>query len=68
VRVLTPDDQRIVRLKTSSRVHLQEADRPFHSPATFLPEIPSNLFYDAKLWSIVDAEGLTGDLWWNVAG
>lgn len=68
VRVLTPEDQRIMKLKTSSRITMRDADRPFHSPATVLPEIPSNVFYDAKLWTIVDAEGLSGDLWWNVAG
>lgn len=66
VRVLSKDDQRIQRLKNV--VDLREAGMPFHERAELLPEIPSNLYYDAKLWAHIDEEGQSGDVWWNVAG
>lgn len=66
VRVLSEEDQRIQRLKDS--VDLKTAGMTFHEPANFLPGIPSNLYYDAKLWEHINVEGRTGDLWWNVAG
>lgn len=66
VRVLSPGDQRIQRLENS--VDLREAKMTFHERAEVLPGIPSNLYYDAKLWEHINEEGLSGDVWWNVAG
>jgi len=66
VRVLPGEDKRIQRLKCL--VDLREADMPFHERAELLPAIPSNLYYDAKLWARINEEGQTGDVWWNVAG
>ena len=66
VRVLSGEDHRIQRLKDV--VDLKTAGMRFHEPANRLPGIPSNLYYDAKLWEHINEEGRTGDLWWNVAG
>ncbi len=66
VRVLKPCDPRIIRLDHS--IDMKTADVPFHEKATILPKIPSNLFYDAKLWRVIEEEGRDGDVWWNVAG
>jgi len=66
VRVLPQNDPRIKKL--NQVIILKTADVPFREKATILPEIPSNLFYDAKLWGVIEEEGLNGDLWWNVAG
>lgn len=66
VRVLDQSDKRLVKLEPE--IDLRLANRPFHEPATVLPGIPSNLFYDAKLWEHINEEGRTGDVWWNVAG
>lgn len=66
VRVLSSADQRIQRVK--GLIDLREARMPFHDSAELLPSIPSNLYYDAKLWEHINEEGLSGDVWWNVAG
>lgn len=66
VRVLSESDGRLQVLRPE--IDLRLASVPFHEPASILPEIPSNLFYDAKLWEIINEEGRTGDVWWNVAG
>lgn len=67
VRVLSQSDTRIQQIKCHSRVEYFEAPMSFHTEATDLPDIPSNTFYDAKLWSFVKSQGTLGDVWWNVA-
>lgn len=67
VKVLAPDDERIRALSDSPRVKIFNAPMAFHDEAKNLPEIPSNLFYDAKIWSFIEMHGHPGDLWWNVA-
>ena len=66
VRVLSDSDQRLGNLRT--KIDLRKAKMPFHERAELLPEIPSNLYYDAKIWAYLEEEGLPGDVWWNVAG
>ncbi len=68
VRVLKSDDQRIKRIEQDPRVTLVEADVPFHTPSRIVPSLPSNLYYDAKVWGLINEFGKTGDVWWNVAG
>lgn len=67
VHVLPETDHRITSLKADKRVDLLQAPMKFHDPALVLPEIPSNLFYDAKIWHLLEQEAQDGDLWWNVA-
>lgn len=66
VRVLARGDVRIQRLEKT--IDLRHAEMPFKEKARHLPEIPSNLYYDAKIWALLDEEGRPGDVWWNVAG
>jgi hypothetical protein len=67
VRVLGQSDTRIQSLKCHSRVEYFEAPMTFHTEARVLPDIPSNTFYDAKLWEFIKLHGVLGDVWWNVA-
>ncbi len=67
VRILTQEDPRLKAVLADPRVELFEAPVPFRDAAPEPPAIPSNLFYDAKLWSFIKQHGQTGDVWWNVA-
>lgn len=67
VRVLSQSDTRIQLLKCHPRVEYFEAPMSFHTEANELPDIPSNTFYDAKLWAFIKKHGALGDVWWNVA-
>jgi hypothetical protein len=67
VHVLKNKDQRIQKLKKNSRINIYEAPMKFHERANMIPAIPSNEFYDAKLWSFINQYGQAGDVWWNVA-
>lgn len=67
VRVLGQNDTRISFIKCHPRVEYFEAPMLFHEEANEIPDIPSNLFYDAKLWSFIKTYGALGDVWWNVA-
>lgn len=67
VRVLSSEDARLQKLISHPSVEFFEAPVPFRVEAEDLPSIPSNLFYDAKLWSFIKEYGHHGDVWWNVA-
>lgn len=67
VRVLPSDDLRIEGLTRFSNVNFFHAPMTFHTPANDFPDIPSNVFYDAKLWAFIKKHGNDGDFWWNVA-
>ena len=67
VHVLGPNDFRISSLAKIPRVKIHHAPMKFHEPAKMLPEIPSNVFYDAKTWEFISNFAEHGDLWWNVA-
>lgn len=67
VRVLSSEDARLQKLIAHPSVEFFEAPVPFRVEAEDLPSIPSNLFYDAKLWSFIKQNGHHGDVWWNVA-
>lgn len=67
VRVLPSTDPRIQQVQQLPNTKLYHADVLFHEPASNLPEVPSNLYYDAKLWSFIQKHAESGDLWWNVA-
>jgi hypothetical protein len=67
VRVLAHDDHRVQSAKLNSRVEYFAAPMMFQEAAEDLPPVPSNLFYDAKLWQFLNQHGRDGDIWWNVA-
>jgi hypothetical protein len=67
VGVLPPTDPRIAGLKNLPNVTLMTAPETFHEESRTRPPVPSNLHYDAKLWSWIRKQGQDGDLWWNVA-
>lgn len=67
VRVLKEDDERIVSVKKMSNLSYYRAFEEFKSPCCILPPIPSNLFYDSKLWRFLEEFVEDGDVWWNVA-
>ncbi|OQW49146.1 MAG: hypothetical protein A4S09_03525 [Proteobacteria bacterium SG_bin7] len=67
VHVLPADDKRITELVYKPRVKMISAPMPFHEMAKNLPGVPSNIFYDAKLWEFIEKFSEDGDVWWNVA-
>lgn len=67
VRVLPETDKRLVSLIGHSNLKYRRTPELFCDPVINLPPIPSNKFYDAKLWQFIFQEADPGDLWWNVA-
>jgi hypothetical protein len=67
VHVLDRKDARIRSIAEYENVTLLSAPEEFQEPAGILPKIPSNTYYDAKLWRLIRKLGQDGDLWWNVA-
>ncbi|MES2856266.1 MAG: hypothetical protein V4692_10410 [Bdellovibrionota bacterium] len=67
VHVLDSKDDRIQAACRPNRVHYHSAPEVFHEIAKAPPPLPSNAFYDAKVWQFVSENSLGGDVWWNVA-
>jgi len=67
VHVLNEQDPRIVRVRTMPNSRYFSARDHFATPCENLPPIPSNVHYDAKVWSFLLDHAEPGDLWWNVA-
>lgn len=67
VKVLPSDDERIERIKNLINVEYNVAPQLFSEPVMVLPPVPSNRFYDAKLWTFVRQHATTEEVWWNVA-
>ena len=67
VHVLKETDERIQGLTKNSRIKVFHAPMTFHEKSEARPGIPSNEFYDAKLWPFINQYGQAGDVWWNVA-
>lgn len=66
VHVLRESDSRVEALRRNPRVTLFSASQAFAEEAYERPSIPSNIHYDAKLWSFIRQHGQDGDVWWNV--
>jgi len=66
VRVLKDDDTRVIDAREDSRVVFHRAEEKFHEAARLSAPVPSNAFYDAKLWTFILREARAGDVWWNV--
>jgi hypothetical protein len=67
VHVLKPQDLRLQAIRLLPRVRYFSAEEDFSERAANRPPLPSNIHYDAKLWSFVKGHAQDGDLWWNVA-
>ncbi len=67
VRVLPSSDQRIAQIKNLSNVEFYRSDLSFHEESEILPPLPSNKYYDAKIWSFITRLAEHNDIWWNVA-
>lgn len=67
VRVLPKNDARIQNIRQLPNVEYITAVESFAQPAEQEPPIPSNTFYDAKLWRFINRAANPMDVWWNVA-
>jgi len=68
VRVLPAGDRRISMLSSLPDVSVRTTEELFQQRQFGeVPPVPSNPFYDAKLWRHIVADGRDGDVWWNVA-
>lgn len=67
VGVLPENDKRIQAAKSTSNTEYVRLNLPFSMPAVVQPPVPSNSYYDAKLWQVIEQHGKDGDVWWNVA-
>jgi len=66
VRVLPDTDSRLEYVKSISDLYISTPEK-FHEPRLIAPPIPSNKFYDSKLWQHIYEFANNGDVWWNVA-
>jgi len=67
VHVLRANDERILRLCELPNVHYHDVPEIFTNPVEKPPPLPSNAYYDAKLWRFVSEKAAEKALWWNVA-
>lgn len=67
VRVLRESDERIQGIRRLKKSEYFQSPYSFHSIPAKLPPIPSNPFYDAKLWQFITEGARPYDVWWNVA-
>lgn len=67
VKVLPENDERIQMVKNLKNINYMQTLEDFQSPCINEPPIPSNLFYDSKLWTHINSLAEDGDVWWNVA-
>jgi hypothetical protein len=67
VHVLPKSDQRIQNVISLGNVVYYSAAEIFAQRAESIPPIPSNMYYDAKLWTFINSKAQNGDVWWNVA-
>jgi hypothetical protein len=67
VHVLPERDLRLQSLRSLPRIHFFSAEERFCEKAQSQPPIPSNIHYDAKIWTFISEFAKEGDLWWNVA-
>jgi len=65
VHVLQPEDSRIKKIKEIG--DYISSPEIFVDPVTVNPPIPSNPYYDAKVWQFLENAAEAGDVWWNVA-
>ncbi len=67
VNVLSETDARIGAIIQDADVTYRKSPQRFHDPCRKLPPVPSNVYYDAKLFDFLQREASDGAVWWNVA-
>lgn len=67
IRVLEIDDPRLAAVRALPNTRYYRVDQPFRTPCPEAPPIPSNPFYDAKVWPLLKQHGRQNDFWWNIA-
>lgn len=67
VQVLPRYDARIVSIREMPNVGYHKTLELFCERVKVAPPVPSNCYYDAKLWNIIFHQGSESDVWWNVA-
>ena len=67
VHVLGANDLRLQTVRQMPHVLYFSAPLPFSAVCPDHPPVPSNAYYDAKLWSFIKDSAQDGDVWWNVA-
>lgn len=67
VHVLPESDARIENVRRLPNVEYHAAEQRFAEPSRTRPPVPSNLYYDAKLWDFIQTHAEAGQVWWNVA-
>lgn len=67
VRVLPDEDERLVAFAKRPNVVMYKTPERFADPCELAAPVPSNLYYDSKLWRFLKDEADDHDVWWNVA-
>ncbi|MGQ0508283.1 MAG: hypothetical protein ACT4TC_23540 [Myxococcaceae bacterium] len=66
VHVLPSADPRLQRIRQLDRTRHYSAPESFGEAVRSQPPVPSNHFYDGKLWQFLVRMAEDGDIWWNV--
>jgi len=67
VHVLKESDERIQRVRDLENCHYHSAELKFHNECSAPCPVPSNAYYDRKVYDVFVREASDGDVWWNVA-
>jgi UDP-N-acetylglucosamine pyrophosphorylase len=68
VNVINEKHELILDVKNNKKItQLYYAPENFSEKAGVAPPIPSNIYYDAKIFRFVEKYAKDGALWWNVA-
>ena len=66
VKVFPLLHKKIFDLKKLPNTIIIDTPEPFEDQAHDLPPIPSNLYYDAKLWKFIYNHAKNEDIWWKI--
>jgi hypothetical protein len=68
VNILSEEHEMIANVKNNPKVeNFYSAPEKFVDKAENTPPVPSNIYYDAKIFRFVEKYAKNGALWWNVA-
>lgn len=67
VHVLGDQDSRIRGVLALPNTSYYSARQAFHDECEAQCPVPSNAYYDRKVFEVFSREGRDGDVWWNVA-
>lgn len=67
VHVLKEADERIDSVRNLPNTSHHSAALAFHEACTAVCPVPSNAYYDLKVYEVFATQARPGDVWWNVA-